>query len=412
MAAPSGCESEVFNAVREFHFAIGNLPEDLKPDESPDTDSGRAFLLGKVFDTGLVSFAHWDYDEICAFLFCTYPKYMFRDCCRIAGGSKFVEMVYINWQPPFELYACAMWEYTKRDAVLFGHWLYLLPNTQRPSKQEMGKVLFSTMLVSGMLTEDDCASIAGALILYPQETMYAREHEQEIDKYSLSLEPCEVGLLCRSLLIHRATERFLCTCNYRDRSNDMVRCECADINGEQDMPHIKLVNDLDKDYATVIFQLILERHHYDAVAFDRRWSQENRDDFLRSACEYVFCQEVYTEIYRKLHCGRRPRVEQRNPRTLTESESPTSVSRTADPNYDPNFGSHNGCVVPSCRQSTKKECANVSCRTHCIGLGYHRCNAHRSYCPHPGPNYHPRRGIEFIPDHLGSNGETGVPPEH
>ncbi|KAI0565720.1 hypothetical protein FGB62_16g158 [Gracilaria domingensis] len=404
IVSPYGYDSEVLDAIRMFHFALQDVPKNIEEELSPLTDSGRAKLLREVLDTRRISFAEWDYDEVCVFLMLTYAKPMFRECCQCAGGSKFMNLVYKNWQPSFELHAFTMWEYSKRDSVLFGHWLYLLPSEQQPSKQDMGKVLFSTMVTSGMLTENDCASVTGALLLYPLESMYAREHEQEIDKYSMLLEPEEVGLICRSLFLHRAIERSSCRCNYRDPSNSLNRCQCGDGSMEHNSSSIKLSNDLDKEYASAIFQLVLERHHQSAVAFNRRWSQKSRDEFLRSACERIFCKEVYTEIYQNLHSGKKPTVQQRNPRPLTVVEIRTNVARSADLDYDPSFANHNGCVVRSCPQSTKKECSNVSCKTHCHGLGFKNCNAHRMYTPHPGPSYQPRRGIDFIPEHTRSAG--------
>ncbi|PXF43563.1 hypothetical protein BWQ96_06675 [Gracilariopsis chorda] len=404
-----GYSQTTLDCIRTFQFALQELRDDQKTPENPLTDYGRTRILQLILDTCRISFKDWDYVDICVFLLCTYPREIFREAVRHCGGSHFVNIVFSNWRPPFKLYAFAIWEYVKRDADLFGDWLFLLPNDQKPSKRELGKVLFSDMVVSGTVAEKDCPSIAGALVPYPLESMFAREHEAEIDQLSRGLEAYEVGLLCRSLFLHRAIERSLCTCKYRERASEMTQCTCiANDRLDDEKRMIKLSNDLDKEYATVIFRLILERHDRDAVDHTRRWNQHERDSFVSSASDYVFCKEVYTEIYQNLHVGKKPTMAQQNARPLTEVEIRTNIARSADGDYDFSIAHHGGCVVRACPQAMKQDCANACCRTHCRSLGYNACNAHRFYTPYGAPKYMPRRSITVVPEHLHSGGR-GAP---
>lgn len=404
-----GYSSVTLDCMRTFQFALQEMQEDQKDPVNIFDDHGRTRILQMILKVYRISFKDWDYVDMCVFLMFTYPREIFQKVMRHHGGSQFINLVYDNWRPPFNKYAFAMWEYVRRDADLFGDWLFLLPNDQKPSKLELGKVLFSDLVVSGTVSEKECPSIAGALIPYPLESLFAREHEVEIDRLSTALDADEVGLLCRSLFLHRAIERSLCTCAYRERANEMAECTCFGNDGEDGAERvIKLSNDLDKEYATVIFKLILERHDRDAVDHTRRWTQEQRDSFLSSACDYVFCKEVYTEIYQNLHVGKKPTVAQQNARPLTQVEIRTNVARSADGDYDFSIAHHGGCVVRACPQAMKQGCANVCCKTHCKQLGYNTCNAHRHYRPHGAPKYMPRRSISFVPEHLHSGGRGAL----
>lgn len=394
-----GFRSIVTDAITDWEGLFRSKKNEVppEPEMDPRTEENRAIILGELLTRYFVTFEGWVMEEILLFAVCCYSRKLLCRVTQKGGFSKFLDVLFGDWKPSFYDWMQFLWEFCGHASEMFADVVYLLPPHQKEEKVIMGKVLFNDFIKNGVMPESSCASVIGALVEYPMESWYARKHEDQIHLLSKFLSSVEVGLLCRSLVVHRARLRHDCHCGYKSNEED---CVCLENRVRDDRGRPKgygLENDFDKEYAFVIMKLILERHDKEAVVQSCRWTQEEIDEFVRSACEIVFSEGVYKEIYQNIHLGKTPRLKQKNARKLSMRERDNNTTRNVDQDYSHSFAQHGGCVSSGCKQASKSGCANVSCKQHCVKYGYINCRVHRNYTPREAPTYAQRPCIEQEP---------------
>lgn len=375
---------ELYDAnMRSFINACSMLHPDAPKPPHPTQDCIRARTLRVLIRDFYVSFTDWCAEEVLAFAFCACPLENLKIATEAGNTLEFLSVLHRNWDPLFLDWAYFLWEFTGRACELFADVLFLMPKEQKPDKTVLGKVLFMDMVNLNLVPPAACASFIGALVPHPRESTYARKHEEVIESYSKLLRPQEIGLICRSLVLYRSRDYATCECGY---NRGEFECTCMKKQQELnpiEVPWDPLAFDLDKEYAAILMSLILSRNGIQVLEDELRWTREERDEFIRSACEVVFSEAIYTEIYQNLNHGELPRLKQRFPRKITDSERRSNMTRNFDNDYDYSTANHAGCVARACKQSMKKDCANMSCRQHCTRHGRLICKEHRNYSVKP-----------------------------
>lgn len=346
------------------------------PDTNAYTDRAYSEVLEELRTHSFLSFEGWRAEEVLVYLCETYPLEELKRLTRSRKTSQFLEQVHEDWNPRFLDWMHVMWRFSGLSHELFADIVYLLPDSQKASDAETGRVLFRELIWQKVLPEGACASLAGALIQWPRESTLGMRHATDIYHLAKDLSPQETGFLCRSLVMFRAMSK--CQCGYERNEQ---QCICGKMS---------LKYDPDQDYVTVLFQQILADHAPTKVIVEDRWSEEQAEEFLRSACEYVFSEPAYNEIVHAVLHGKRAKLKQQHPRSLTPFEK---EHRGKNWDCKPHMVEHNTCVHEGCPQMIKAGCANLSCKTHCTKDGMLECHTHRYYTPRPLPKYPQRRSI-------------------
>lgn len=350
-----------------------NFPRVAKQNKLPSnglhTDTARANLLLQFRESCALNFERWIPMEILIYCSQALPRSELLRLTQEGNTSQFLKVLHNQWNPSFHDWIQVLWTFCGRAHEFFGDLVYLLPDEQRPDPHMMGRVFFKDM----QLSRETAADIAGALIKWPSENTFAVLHSKLLFHLSKQLSPAETGYLCRSLILYRIMARCKCQCGYKEGEQICV-CE-----------RLVLSLDLDKEYARALYELVLADHGQEKPRVEDRWDQSAREEFIVSACEYVFSEPTYREIYQHLQGGHMPTRSQDHPRELTDWEVRNNVFRSADGDYDSSMAQHSGCVVSGCKQMTKKECTNITCKTHCCQIGMQDCRVHRHYPKRPKP---------------------------
>lgn len=358
------------DALEEWdaHFPRAAKQKKLPPN-GLHSDVVRADLLRHLRESYALNFGRWIPMEVFVYCSRTLPRSELVRLTREGQASQFLAVLYDGWDPSFHDWMQALWVFCGRAHEFFGDLVFLLPEKQRPEPHVMGRVLFKDV----QLSREAAADVAGALIKWPDESTFAIPHSKQIFHLSKQLSAGETGYLCRSLILYRVMLRCKCQCGYEEGEES---CQCGRLDFSLDQ---------DKEYARALYGLILADHVQEKLRLEDRWSQSDRDEFIVNACEYVFSEPAYKEIYQHLQGGQMPTRLQKHSRKLTDWEVRNNVYRSADGDYDSSMAQHSGCIVRGCKQMTKKECANVACKTHCCQIGMQDCRGHRHYPKRPKP---------------------------
>lgn len=366
----------VHDAVEEWEERFPAIAEnaDMKKDGT-FSDNLRSHLLQELRSLWFLNFEGWRAEEVLVFLFKTYPREELVRLTKSGNTSAFLEQVHDDWKPRFVDWMHVLWRFSGRSHEFFADIVFLLPPSQKAPEAETGRVLFRELIWQKILPEGACASLTGTLIQWPRESTLGLRHAKEIYHLAKELSSVEAGFLCRSLVMFRAMA--MCTCGY---ARNEPECVC----GKMDLRF-----DLDQDYVTILFQKILSDHEPNKVVVEDRWNEEQAEEFLRSACEYVFSDLVYKEIVHDAMHGKKTNLKQNCPRPLTNYEKKHQRARDCKAH----MAEHNNCVHSGCPQMIKTGCTNLSCKTHCTSHGMEHCHTHRFYTPKAMPTYPSRRSI-------------------
>lgn len=367
----------VHDAVEEWEERFPAIAEKLGLNKDGTfSEDARSEFLQELRDHWFLSFEGWCAEEVLVFLFKTYPREELVRLTKSGKSSAFLAQVHDEWKPRFVDWMHVLWRFSGCSHEFFADIVFMLPGSQKAPEAETGRVLLRELIWQKILPEGACASLAGTLIQWPRESTLGLRHAKEIYHLAKELSSVETGFLCRSLVMFRAMAK--CNCGY-------VRNEPECICGKMD-----LTFDLDQDYATILFQKILSDHVSNKVVVEDRWDEEQAEEFLRSACEYVFSERVYTEIVHDVMHGKKTTLKQNYPRRLGNYEKKHQYKAGV---CKPHMVEHNNCVHSGCPQMIKTGCANLSCKTHCASHGMEHCHTHRFYTPTAMPMYPQRKSI-------------------
>lgn len=381
--------STVADALEEWehHFPTPRGLGFKRSDSVEDVYSDR---LHQLREHWCLTFEGWRTDEVLVFMCMTYPREQLVVLTKSRRNSQFLRQIHDEWKPRFEEWANVLWRFCGASHELFGDLIFLLPESQRASEAEMGRALFRDLVRKNVIPEGACPDIAGALIEWPLESTLGINHAKTIYHLAKELSPEETGFLCRALVLYRSMKN--CKCGYERNQRE---CLCG---GQS------LAFDPDQDYVTALFPQILEDHVVTKVIVEDRWDEDQQEEFLRSACEYVFSEAVYNEIVHDVLHGKIAQKTQLHPRELTNRERrrrPQSAQRK------PHMIDHKTCVHHRCAQMIKGGCKNLSCKTHCKAQGMLECHIHRHYIVKPMPKYPQRKSVPYTPE-TGGSGSVGA----
>lgn len=371
---------------------VGKL---TRNDPNPDSDEFRSDVLQELHEYRCVSFRHWRAEEVLVFVFIAFPRNELLRLTSAGKVSKFFGLLHQKWFPSFLEWMHVLWRFTGQAHEFFSDLLFLMPDNQKVTYRQMGRVLFRDIVNEDIMPRKTVPSVIGALIEWPLESTMVIQHARHICDLSRLLTPDETGFLCRSLIMYRAREpNNGCGCGYE---RDERYCVCAmryiknNYTGKKGMD---LEFDRDKEYACALCRIIIEIHAERGSAVpEALWSEPQTEEFIRSACDEVFSEQIYIELFQNLKRGRMPSLRQLYPRALSDYETKNNTIRAIDRDYHHGFAQHAGCVKQNCKQAWKTGCENTSCNTHCFKYGRRECRAHRNYEPLGLPEYPPRKNI-------------------
>jgi len=165
------------------------------------------------------------------------------------------------------------------------------------------------------------------------------------------------------------------------------------VQKKQIMVHL----DSTRGYAVVLLRLLLKKFlSPKAGDHNKQWTDEMRDQLIESSCDHVFTKATCIRIFRSL-CDNVDDVPVRQsfPRPTISQSFGDIEFRNEEEDFDNSQAQTGSCVVANCKQSSKIDCENVSCKTHCPTFQF-QCRAHRSY-PSNEP-YRPRLNVKFTFD--------------
>eukprot|EP00177_Eucheuma_denticulatum_P000413 GFKZ01000715.1.p1 GENE.GFKZ01000715.1~~GFKZ01000715.1.p1 ORF type:complete len:416 (+),score=33.06 GFKZ01000715.1:221-1468(+) len=361
-----------------------------EPPQNPTTyhpckasDAMRASCLKSLKRYQCMSFDKWTVDEVFVYTLMIFPRKDFVYLTRKGFHSEFLHEIFIDWLPSLYEWMSFLWKFCGHAHEFYGDVITLMPEDEFGTVDELARVLFSEM----DLTRAAAASVAGALVPFPCENTFAIQHATDLFLLMNGLGPRDAGRMCCSLILYRIMMRSGCHCGY-EAGQENCNCQLDD------------VMDNDKEYARVLYSLVLADHTEAALRVKDQWSQEERSEFIREACEYVFSEHAYTAIHQQMFDGVKPTTKQKHPRILKDWETKQDVYKKDG--YEDFMKNQIGCVIPGCPQMTKKECTNATCKTHCCEIGMRECRVHRHYTPCPWPVFPWRKSIQ--PDLIESHG--------
>lgn len=388
----------VTDALDEWDELLRERVQTLRrSDPSPDGDEFRYAVLKELHENRYVSFRHWRAEEILIFVLVAFPRAELLKLTASGRVSKFFVALHEKWHPSFANWIHVIWRFTGHAHEFFSDVLFLMPPEQKAPFREMGRVLFRELIQKEIMPPETAVSVIGVLIEWPLERTMVNVHAEQLYSFTLLLTPDETGFLCRSLIMYRAKElNNECDCGY---GKDEHFCKCASRyirNNYRGKKGIDLEHDRDKEYACALCRIIIEKHAEHGRHVEKfKWTDKEKEEFLMSACDEVFSEQIYIELFQNLNVGRMPRLRQRRPRALSHYELNHNALRSTDSDYHHGFAQHAGCVAQNCKQAWKTGCQNTSCNTHCFKNGLLECRPHRNYEPLGLPTYNPRRNIHF-----------------
>lgn len=338
-------------------------------------DIMRAACLRSLKRYQCMSFETWTVEEVFVYVLMIFPRKDFVYLTRKGLHSEFLHEIFIDWLPSLHEWMSFLWKFCSHAHEFYGDVITLLPEDEFGTVDELARVLFSEM----DLPRAAAASVAGALVQFPCENTFAIQHAKDLFLLMNGLGVKESGRLCSSLIFYRIMMKSGCHCGY-DAGQE--NCICP----------LDAVMDNDKEYARVLYSLVLADHTEAALRVKDQWSREQRSEFIREACEYVFSEHAYIAIHQQMFDGVKPTRKQKHPRVLEEWERRQDVYKKEG--YEDFMKNQTGCVIPGCPQMTKKECTNATCKTHCCEIGMRECRAHRHYRPCPMPIFPWRKSIQ------------------
>lgn len=354
----------------------------------PDTDDGRADILRELRGRYFVSFSDWVPEEVEIFARMAYPFNLMRTTTTDGKSSAFLHVIRDSWQPSTHHWLLFLWRFCQGARELFSDYLFLVQNQDRLPLSELGTVLFDTMIRDRVYTHETCASIVGALVPFPKECHYARIHAREIRQLAQHLGPSTVGLLVRSLVIHRSHNPVDMSCGYLPGESI---CVCTDVVPNTRLPR-GLMFDIEKEYICILLSLLIGRPGEEEGLFTEKiWTSQQCDEMIAAACDHIFVKATYVAIYASLRFGEKPKRPQSFPRP-TVSQSEMDIYRHTEDDFENGLFQTGACVKRDCKQVMKARCPNVACGAHCQ-QGFFNCKAHRFYNPRT-PGYCQRRGIK------------------
>lgn len=395
--------SVVLEAIDDWDEVLNIQARKLRDPRDAEIDDFRRSVLDEIIHHRGVSFAGWHLEEVSIFITVAFPR---RELRRLIGNgdvSKFFDLLHETWRPSFFNWAFLLWKFTGNAHDFFTDLLFLMPQAQRASPAEMGKVFFSEMIRKDIMRHTTLSSIIAAFVSWPLESTYVTVHEKEVASLSQLLTAWDTGILCRSLIRHRCRKH--CQCGY-DVKEDHCVCMMRYLDGlrrgrrrgvgsgGRPTPRGEdFEGDMQKEYACALLKVVLENHLPGKRDTRLAWGPDERDEFVQSSCEYIFSDEVYVELYQNFHSSRKPTRELREPRALSQKEIHNNKFRSRDKDYDNTFAQHSGCVHPGCKQNVKQHCTNTCCKLHCDN-GTRSCRVHRVYLGAEHlPNYDVRPNI-------------------
>lgn len=363
----------VHDAVDEWEEQLHLKVENYSGENDPGSDIFRTEVLRTLHDILCVSFVDWVLDEVLVFAYIAYDRNELVKLTKEGKSSQFFALLHKYWFPSAIEWMHFLWRFSGPSHQFFADLLVSLPSGQRQRRDELGAILFDHMVSRRIWLEASLPSIVGVLVRRPNELTRVKDHAIDIRSLSKRLSPHSAGLVCRSLLIYRARERSnTCVCGYELRQ---PCCTCADRSKNsrpKDRHGFDLSGDLDKEYARALIS-------YTLTHFEDEWHQESQEEFIRTTCDYVFSEQIYTELFQHLRQGQHPTKLQSHPRPLTDFERRNNILRVEDGDYDRGFAQHAGCVQPNCKQAAKEGCENTCCNTHCLRLATKSCWKHKVF---------------------------------
>lgn len=389
----------VLDALDEWDELLRDRAANLRrTDPNPDSDEFRCGLLKELHEHHCVSFRHWRAEEVLVFVIVAFSRSELLKLTTSGRVATFFNVLHEKWHPSFTNWVHVLWRFTGQAHEFFCDLLFLMPPRQRPPYHEMGRVLFHDVIAEEIMPRKTAVSVIGALVEWPLERTMVSKHADRIYDLSMRLTPDETGFLCRSLIMYRARElNSGCGCGY-ERDESYCICSMRYIkNNYTGKKGMDLEHDRDKEYACALCRIIIEHHaEHGRQVPAARWTEEQTEEFIMSTCDEVFSEQIYIELFQNLKAGRKPRLRQRYPRSLSDYEIKNNSLRSIDSDYNHGFAQHAGCVTQNCKQAWKTDCENTSCNTHCFRTGLVQCRVHRNYEPLGLPNYRPRKNIARI----------------
>lgn len=397
---------EVSVFVSDWYFLFEQHLEGYRKNCSSDafdprSDAGRAKLLGKIQRRRGIPLKAWTGEEIMVLLNVSLPRKIIREATAEGCQPKILENIFKAWEPRLFDWLTLLWDLSGHACELFADMLYVLPKEQRAPPQDMMRQLFRWMPYRNLFSEWTCVSIAAAIVPYAKSPSCARVQANYISQAINILPPYNIGLMVRCILLG-VTQPVDCKCGYNVNE---IFCTC--IHPETRKRNGNIL-DCNQVFAIILLKLVMEKVQ-SIPSFhptDVPWTNQMRDEMIQSACEYVFTQSGYRNIYRAvtlLQSNPRPLKNARGQKYMMDSLNRQKKNSMGEDmteefgnnldtliGFDNSVGQTGSCVVANCKQTAKDGCANVSCKTHCKEF-FFECRQHRHYPQRI--KYKPRKNV-------------------
>lgn len=334
-------------------------------------DNDLACVLEEVLDVRCSNLSALNIDEVVAFLIEAYPRRLLYDIGK--RQSKFLSIIKNEWAPDMEKWVATLWRFCGKACNLFAMVFEANRTLAGTDDTNVGHALFNVLPKMQFLAPGDVdatmESAMGALVTHIQENSLARYHEKSLYKLTKKMSPEETGFVVRHLLLFKSRP-LNCQCGWLPQH---YFCVC---------PKKKDFDPL-KEYAFVLFRLVCDRRRgdFDSVvmgedqkdaALYNNWEKTDDAKFVSSASDGVFSASTFQEICYNLNfrdeCVPPPL---KKPRMMSDTEN--------NANFQSSFAQHKGCIMVSCKQLSKDDCLNVSCKKHCHLSGILNCKSHKKY---------------------------------
>lgn len=368
----------------------------------PRSDAGCAKLLGHIQLKRGAQLKSWTGEEIMLLLNMALPRRIIRETTAAGHQPKILEQIFKSWEPRLFEWLTLLWDLSGHACELFADMLYVVPKEQRAPQEDMMRQLFRWMPYRNLYSEWTCVSIAAAIVPYSKSPSCARVQANYISQAINILPPYHIGLMIRSILIG-VTQPIDCNCGY---GINETFCTCIHPdNANRDGNSLEC----NQGFAIILLKLVLEQIQR-IPSFhptDVPWTNQMRDQMIQSACEYVFTQSGYRNIYRAVtllqntppplkyaldqhymvdaFSRRQKDAKQKDMKEEHENDLGTRLG------FENSIAQTGSCVVANCKQTAKDGCANVSCKTHCKEF-FFECRQHRHYPQRI--KYKPRKNVE------------------
>lgn len=398
---------EVSVLLSDWYFLYEQHLEEYKNNCSDDvfdprSDAGRAKLLGHIQSKRGVQLMRWTGDEIMVLLNVVLPRRIIREATSAGCQPQILDRIFKAWEPRLFDWLTLLWDLSGHACELFADMLYVLPKEQRAPPEDMMRQLFRWMPYRKLYSEWTCVSIATAIVPFSKSPSCARVQANYISQAINIIPPYHIGLMIRCILLG-VTQPIDCNCGYN--INEPF-CTCIHPDTRK-----RNGNNLDcsQVFATILLKLVLEQVH-SIPSFhptDVPWTNQMRDEMIQSACEYVFTQSGYRNIYRAVtllqkippllkHARDQQYMADAFSRREKDSKQKDMMKESENVldtllGFDNSVAQTGSCVVANCKQTAKDGCANVSCKTHCKDF-FFECRQHRHYPQRI--KYMPRKNVD------------------